>query len=158
MRPILRDGHWTPAGTGVSIYGNSPRRLLLAKKKSEIQIPIGERLRTRRVEVLNKGLREMAGLLGVSPAHLTDIEKGNRTPSEELLKRISEKYGVDEAVLRAGWLRADSEIGRIANTSETTAAKVPELLRTARDMTPEQWERLIKSAKKIIGKEPDSKE
>lgn len=126
----------------------------MAKKTVKDQPPIGERLRTRRVDVLKKGLREMAALLGVSPAHLTDIEKGNRTPSEDLLLRIGRHYGVEEAVLRAGWLKADSEIDRIANKNETNAAKIPELLRTAQDMTPEEWERLIRSARKIVAKEP----
>lgn len=126
----------------------------MAKKKSGSQVPIGEQLRVRRIDELRKGLREMAALLDISPAHLTDIEKGNRSPSEDLLLRISARYGMDESHLRAAWLKADSVVDRIATKNSTTARRVPELLRTAQDMSDEEWERLIKSARRITG-QPD---
>lgn len=110
---------------------------------------VGDLLRTRRVEVLKKGLREMARLLEVAPAHLTDLEKGRRTPSEELLMRISKQYGIDESQLRAGWSKADTIVGEIATQDATAAAKVPELLRTARKFTPKQWDALIEQAKRM---------
>lgn len=106
-------------------------------------IPIGERLRTQRVDSLNKGLREMAGLLEIAPAHLTDIEKGRRTPSEALLMRICKAYRISEAELRAGWNRADAIVSEVANQDSVTAEKVPEFLRTARKLTPKQWDDLI---------------
>ena len=88
--------------------------------------PIGEVLRTRRVEVLRKGLREMARLLNIAPANLTDIEKGRRNPSEGLLKRISELYGIAEPELRAGWSKAEGVVEEVATQDATTAEKVPE--------------------------------
>jgi hypothetical protein len=33
----------------------------------------------------------------------------------------------------------------------TTAEKVPEFLRTARNLTPEQWDKLIDQAKRMAG-------
>ncbi|MFT3784741.1 MAG: helix-turn-helix transcriptional regulator [Tepidisphaeraceae bacterium] len=113
--------------------------------------PIGERLRLKRVEVLGKGLREMAGLLSIAPAHLTDIEKGRRTPSEELMLRIAERYKMPIAELRAAWSRPDQIVGEVANQDATTATKVPEFLRTARNLTPEQWDKMIAQAKKLAG-------
>jgi transcriptional regulator with XRE-family HTH domain len=110
---------------------------------------IGDVLRARRVEVLHKGLREMARLLDIAPAHLTDLEKGRRTPSEDLLMRISKQYGIDESQLRAGWSKADAIVGEIATQDATAAAKVPELLRTARKFTPKQWDALIEQAKRM---------
>jgi transcriptional regulator with XRE-family HTH domain len=101
------------------------------------------------VEVLMKGLREMARLLGIAPAHLTDIEKGRRSPSDGLLKRISERYGIGEPELRAGWSKADSVVEEIATQDATTAEKVPEFLRTARELTPAQWDRLIGQAQRM---------
>jgi plasmid maintenance system antidote protein VapI len=44
----------------------------VAPRKSS-ETPIGEVLRTQRVGVVKKGLREMAKLLGITPPHLTDI-------------------------------------------------------------------------------------
>jgi len=113
---------------------------------------IGERLRHQRVEVLHKGLRQMAQILGIAAPHLTDIEKDRRTPSEELLMRIVEHYKMDEAELRAGWKRPEGIVDEVASQDATTARKVPQFLRTARDLTPEQWDKLIKQAQKMGGK------
>lgn len=111
--------------------------------------PIGELLRRRRTAVLAQGLRETARLLDIAPAHLTDIEKGRRSPSEELLLRISRVYGIDEATLRAGWGKAETDVGEIASQSPTNAAKAPELLRAAKDLNAAQWDALIEQAKKM---------
>ena len=116
---------------------------------SRKNIPIGERLRAQRVETLNKGLREMAGLLEIAPAHLTDIEKGRRTPSEALLVRICKAYRISEAELRAGWSRADAIVAEVANQDPVTAEKVPEFLRTARKLTSEQWDNLIDHVREL---------
>jgi len=124
-----------------------------AKASESPQEPIGEVLRKRRVEILNKGLREMAKLLDIAPAHLTDLEKGRRKPSEELLVKIALRYGIAEAGLRAGWQRAEAVVAEVANQDATTAAKVPEFLRTARGLTNEQWDRLIQQARNLADKQ-----
>lgn len=116
------------------------------------KLPIGETLRIRRVEGLKKGLRETARLLGIAPAHLTDIEKGRRNPSEDLLMRICTVYGIAEAELRAGWSRPAAIVDEVASQDATTAAKVPEFLRTARNLTPEQWNHLIRQAERMTRK------
>ena len=123
----------------------------MAQKRPSRQQPIGEVLRARRVETLKKGLREMARILSIAPAHLTDLEKGRRTPSEGLLKKISIAYGIAEADLRSGWQRAAAVVAEVANQDPTTAEKVPEFLRTARKLTPEQWDRLIGQARRMTG-------
>ena len=123
----------------------------MVKKKASTQQPIGEVLRRRRVEVLKKGLREMARILSIAPAHLTDLEKGRRSPSEDLLKKIAVAYGIPEAELRSGWQRADAIVAEVANQDATTAEKVPEFLRSARKLTPEQWDRVIGQAKRMTG-------
>jgi transcriptional regulator with XRE-family HTH domain len=113
--------------------------------------PIGEQLRRQRVEKLNKGLREMAGELSIAPAHMTDIEKGRRTPSEELMVKIAASYRIPIAELRAGWSRPDAIVKEIASQDATTAEKVPEFLRTARNLNPAQWDQLIEQAKGMSG-------
>ena len=116
------------------------------------QLPIGEVLRARRVEVLKKGLREMAGILSIAPAHLTDIEKGRRTPSQDLLMRICKSYGIAEADLRSGWSRADAVVSEVATQDSVTAEKVPAFLRSARKLSPEQWDTLIEQAKRMMSR------
>lgn len=113
---------------------------------------LGAILRARRVE-LGKGLRETATRLGIAPAHLTDIEKGRRAPSEELLVKIASVYGISEAELRSGWKKPEAVVSEVASQDPTTAAKVPEFLRTAKNLRPEQWDRLIKQAKKMSSEE-----
>ncbi len=118
-------------------------------RKQSLQEPIGDVLRRQRVEVLKKGLREMAGELDIAPAHLTDIEKGRRTPSEDLLVRIVRNYRIPEARLRAGWSRPDTVVAEIASQDAVTAEKVPEFLRTARKLTPEQWDQVIDQVRRM---------
>lgn len=113
---------------------------------------VGQSLRKQRVEVLNKGLREMAKLLDIAPAHLTDLEKGRRTPSEELLMRMVKQYDIDEATLRSGWSKPDEIVSEVASQDATTAAKVPELLRTARRLSPSQWDTLIDQARRMTNR------
>ncbi len=110
---------------------------------------IGDVIRRRRVEVLKKGLREMARELTIAPAHLTDIEKGRRTPSEGLLKRIGEAYGIGEAELRAAWSKADEVVQEVATQDTMSAEKVPQFLRTARKLNAEQWDQLIRQAEQM---------
>ena len=116
---------------------------------------IWEVLRSRRMEVLHKGLREMARLLGITPPHLTDVEKGRRRPSDELLLRISRQYDIPEADLRSGWNRAATIVEEIATQNPLAAEKVPELLRKARGLSSSaQWDDLIKYAAQISKRKP----
>lgn len=108
--------------------------------------PVGEALRARRIEVLKKGLREMARTLEIAPAHLTDLETGRRTPSDDLLVRIAKEYGVAEAELRAGWSRPEAIVDEVASQDPLTAEKVPEFLRRARHLSPEGWDEVIRLA------------
>lgn len=122
----------------------------MSKKDSQRRTgPIGETLREHRISELRTGLREMARHLGITPAHLTDIEKGRRTPSDELLVKISQSYEIPVAELRAGWSRPEGVVAEVASQDPVTAAKVPAFLRMARGLTSEQWDRLIDQAKRM---------
>lgn len=119
------------------------------KKPDPTPRSIGEILRTRRVEVLGLSGRDMARRLDVAPIHISDIETGKRTPSEDLLVRLAREYGVPEAELRAGFSKPDSVVAEIASESSVAAEKVPEFLRTARGLSAGEWDRLIQQAKKL---------
>jgi transcriptional regulator with XRE-family HTH domain len=93
----------------------------------------------------------MAGELSIAPAHMTDIEKGRRTPSEELMVKIATSYRIPIAELRAGWSRPDAIVKEVASQDATTAEKVPEFLRTARNLNSTQWDQLIEQAKGMAG-------
>lgn len=121
-------------------------------KRQPVPEPIGDRMRRQRVEVLQKSLRQTATDLGIAPAHLTDIEKGRRSPSEALLVRIAKTYRMDEQSLRKAWGKMNAVVGEVFGESDTTAAKVPEFLRTARDLSADQWDSLIEQAKSMASK------
>jgi transcriptional regulator with XRE-family HTH domain len=118
------------------------------------QEPIWALLRTKRTTVLQKGLREMAGILQIAPTHLSDIETGKRTPSEGVLRKISEHYDIPEIQLRIGWSRPSEQVGVIAAQDATTIEKVPELLAAARTLQPAQWDAVIAEARRQAGLPP----
>jgi transcriptional regulator with XRE-family HTH domain len=113
-------------------------------------------MRRQRIETLGRGLREMAGILDIAPAHLTDIEKSRRTPSEDLLLRIAKHYRLSVATLRSGWNRPDARVAAVANLDETTADRVPKFLEQAQTLSPQQWDRLIEHARRLAADEANS--
>ncbi len=94
-------------------------------------------------------LKDAAEMLEISPAHLVDLEKGRRTPSEELLMRIVEAYDVQEAILRAGWTRPHPEVLEMAAHDPVAVDRVRELLEITQDFTPEQWDQVIETAREL---------
>lgn len=125
----------------------------MAKRASKNTGPehttIGERLRSHRLEVLGKSGRDMARLLDVAPIHVSDIETGKRSPSDELLVKIAKAYGFSEAELRSGFSRPDAVVAEVASESAVAAEKVPAFLRTARGLSAAEWDKLIRQARKI---------
>lgn len=113
----------------------------------------GERLNRQRIDVLQEGLRAMARTLQISAAYLTDIEKNRRVPSDELLLKICAHYKLDESELRAAWQRADTVVGQVATQDALTAKKVPQFLRTARNLSEAEWDQIITHARRLATKE-----
>ena len=56
------------------------------------EVPAGEALRAAR-EAAGLGLREIAGSIGVSPTHVSDVETGRRNPSSAFLGRYLAALG-----------------------------------------------------------------
>ena len=112
----------------------------------------GEKLRGKRIAELKLGLREMSRLLGISAAHLTDIEKGRHRPSDSLLVQIAEKYQMSEHALRALWQRMDAGSEALLTKNEITSEKASEFLRVANRLNRGQWDQLIEKAVKMASK------
>jgi len=66
---------------------------------------LGKILKRQRI-LLSLTLRELAAESGVSTSHLARIERGERLPSGDVLKKIAEPLGfeVDELFILAGYL------------------------------------------------------
>ena len=70
---------------------------------------IGPLLRRLRGET---GLREVGRLTGISNSYLSQIERGDRRPGPNVLKRLGSLYGVDvqDLLKRAGFLEDPDDV------------------------------------------------
>ncbi|MCK4602420.1 MAG: helix-turn-helix transcriptional regulator [Phycisphaerae bacterium] len=109
-------------------------------------VGLGRRLKDRRKE-RDLGLRETARALEVSASFLTDVEKGNRLPTDEKLQALARFLDLDIAELRVLANRADSVVHDVATQDKLTADKVPSFLRLAKDLDRDQWDKLIEQAR-----------
>lgn len=76
---------------------------------------MGQRVRRAR-EAMGLTLRGAAGLLGVPPSNLSDIENDRRLPSDRVKALVAEKLGVPLDELERLDGRLDPEIRRWAET------------------------------------------
>jgi transcriptional regulator with XRE-family HTH domain len=74
--------------------GRPPRQAPLARGTTRTRKTLGSVLRSRRHE-LQLTQRELAGQLGVKPAHIAYLELDRRRPSLSLLNRIAEVLDLD---------------------------------------------------------------
>ena len=92
------------------------------------------------------GLREMAGLIGVSPTYLSKIERDDfQPPAEDKVRAIAELLGgdVDELLALAG--RVSSDLSDIIRKNPREMAA---LLRTTQGMSADELARLAQNAAK----------
>lgn len=111
----------------------------------------GATLRARRI-AKGYSLRKFAGVIGVSPTYLSQVEKGKveKPPTAERVRRMAELLGanVDEWSALAG--RVPEDLPEIIRRQPT---QMPELLREASGLTTEQLKQFI--AKLRRAKEKD---
>ena len=97
---------------------------------------IGEFIRQQR-EAAEVSVRELARLAGVSNPYLSQVERGLRKPSAEMLKQIARGLSVsaESLYIRAGLLEAEPDL------SHTSLAV--EVLSNDASLTPTQRSELI---------------
>ena len=100
-------------------------------------IDLGGFIRTQR-ETARMSVRRLAELAGVSNPYLSQIERGLRRPSAEILQQIARALQISAETLyvRAGFLSADAESAHPGDTRTVIAAD-PRL-------SPEQRDALIR--------------
>jgi len=81
-------------------------------KKQKKQKKLGSRLRRLR-EQQGIGIKTASKELGVSYAYLSRVENDQRTPSSELVEKLSSLYGVDAEDILARLHRLPSDIREI---------------------------------------------
>ena len=97
--------------------------------------PLGEYIRRQR-ELQELSLRQLAGLAGISNPYLSQIERGLRAPSEEVLRAIAESLNVS-----ADLLRGDEPAAASAEVIEAIQAD-PDLTASQRRSLVEAYEAL----------------
>ena len=106
---------------------------------------LGEYIRKLR-NTKNIGVREMGRALDVSGVHISSIEKDKNTPSPELLRKMAIVLGVDVDKLLSRANQVDPEVINVIKKSSTV---VPSFLRSAKDLTKEQWAELEKTVQEM---------
>jgi len=109
---------------------------------------LGEYIRKLR-NAKNIGVREMGRLLHVSGVHISSIEKDKNTPSPELLRKMAVVLSVDVDKLLSKANQVDPEVINVIKKSSTV---VPSFLRSAKDLTKEQWAELEKTVQEMTKK------
>ena len=106
---------------------------------------IGELIREARKE---KGisLRALAGKVGVSFVNISYIENGRIETSKNVLRKISIALDYDLDKLLASVNEVNDDIKNIINKRPVV---VPDFLRTAKNLTNDDWKKINNYAKKI---------
>ena len=109
------------------------------------KISFGQRVKELRLDK-EIGLRELGRLVDISAMHISNLEKERVMPSSELVTKIAKTLegDVDELLHLARLI--DPEV---ANVIHENPYHVPNLLRSAKTLTAEQWEKLQKQAERM---------
>jgi len=95
------------------------------------------------------GVRELGRAVGVTGMHISNMEKGKSMPSPELIVKLADALDTDVDEMSH---RADHVAPEIVNVIQKQPKAVPHFLRSAKDLTPEQWEALQKQVEAMTGK------
>jgi transcriptional regulator with XRE-family HTH domain len=104
-------------------------------------VDVGEFIRTQR-EVARLSVRRLADLAGVSNPYLSQIERGLRRPSAEILQQIAKALQISAQTLyeRAGFLNPDA-----------SARGVREAIAADPLLSPEQQQALLHVYESFVG-------
>ena len=105
----------------------------------------GQRVQALRVEK-RMGIRELGRALDISAMHISNLEKGKSMPSSDLVEKIAaELQGDLDELLHL----ADQLDSAVVNVIQSNPYTVPSLLRSAKNLTPQQWAELQKQVEKM---------
>ena len=92
------------------------------------------------------GIRELGRAVGVTGMHISNLEKGKSAPSAELVLKLAEalQANADELLYLA-----DQVSPEVVDVIHQNPLAVPNFLRSAKNLTPEQWELLQKQVEQM---------
>lgn len=115
---------------------------------------LGEKIKELREEK-HLSIRELGRRTDVSGMHISNIEKGKVNASSGLVTKIADalEANVDELLHLAE--RLDPEV---VNVIQKNPLAVPSFLRSAKDLSPKEWEKMQEFLDKMKGgKKPTGK-
>lgn len=128
---------------------STPRQPADGHSDDEQLIDVGAFIRQRR-EDARLSIRRLAELAGVSNPYLSQIERGVRRPSAEILQQVADalRISVESLYVRAGLLRSDHEV----------SGGVLDAIDRDPHLTPEQRVALAEVYRSFVGRgaSPDS--
>ena len=118
---------------------------LIGETSMSNEATFGQRVQALRVEK-RMGIRELGRALDISAMHISNLEKGKSMPSSDLVEKIAaELQGDLDELLHL----ADQLDPAVVNVIQSNPYTVPSLLRSAKNLTPEQWAKLQKQVEKM---------
>ncbi len=82
------------------------------------------------------GIRELGRAVGVTGMHISNLEKGKSAPSAELVLKLADALDADPDELL---YLSDQVAPEVVNVIHQNPMTIPNFLRSAKDLTPEQW-------------------
>ncbi|HVD18151.1 MAG TPA: helix-turn-helix transcriptional regulator [Propionibacteriaceae bacterium] len=104
---------------------------MTTQQSADDQLRLGEIIRRQR-ELAALSMRQVAAMAGISNPYLSQIERGLRAPSEEVLRAIAESLDVSADLLRG-------------DKPEDASAEVIEAIQLDPDLTASQRRSLIEA-------------
>jgi transcriptional regulator with XRE-family HTH domain len=118
---------------------------LIGETDMNNEATFGQRVQALRVEK-RMGIRELGRALDISAMHISNLEKGKSMPSSDLVEKIAaELQGDLDELLHL----ADQLDPAVVNVIQSNPYTVPSLLRSAKNLTPQQWAKLQKQVEKM---------
>lgn len=104
---------------------------MATQQSADDQLGLGEIIRRQR-ELAEMSMRQVATMAGISNPYLSQIERGLRAPSEEVLRAIAESLNLSADLLRG-------------NEPAAASAEVVEAIQADPDLTASQRRSLIEA-------------
>lgn len=128
-----------------SLWGKLLRPALLITD-SRSNLKFADRLAQLRKE-REFGVRELGRLCSCTGMHISNMEKGKSLPSPEMLRKLAAALEADIDELAALADQIDPDVTDLIKREQS----VPSFLRSAKDLSPDQWAELQKMVEIMKG-------
>ena len=92
------------------------------------------------------GIRELGRAVGVTGMHISNLEKGKSAASAELVLKLAAALDANADELL---YLADQVAPEVVEVIQSNHQAIPNFLRSAKDLSPQQWEQLQKQVDKM---------